>query len=212
MRRPQRLLPVIAALVVGMALGFGLGCRGRASSVTPASAVTPVEDPSRALPARDDLPAGWHMHEPLRAPGNPKPATLRATADAASVGPNPYVAHTVDVYEPGTGAQAMHDLRRLFRPSVTYAMTFPTTTGGTRTVRVRFWGLSFPKLGDERLAVGFDAADGGKGAFVAIRRGDVITMLRHFTVGTTDGSVDDELTEELARRADERLAQLLNRR
>ena len=196
-------LPVLMTVV-------GLGCSGTTTSPAPAGGT--LDDPARALLTRGDLPDGWRAHEPLRAPGTTRPAELRASADAPRYGHNPYVAHTIDIYAPGTGPRAMDELRALFRPGVTYAMPVPGVGGSTRLVRVLFWRTSIPRVGDDRFAVWFDGADGGKGTLMAIRRGDVISMIRYYTTGATGERLDGYLNEELARRAATLLAESLGAR
>lgn len=202
--------PLVLVLLAVLVAGPALGCSGDTASST--SAHGTLDDPSRALLTRADLPDGWFAYEPVRAPGTARPAELRATADAPRYGYNPYVAHTVDVYAPGTGARAMDELRTLFRPGVTHAIPFPGDDGSTRLVRVLFWRTSIPRVGDDRFAVWFDAADGGRGTFIAVRRGDAISMIRHYTVGATGERLDGYLNEDLARRADELLAKSLGAR
>ena len=199
------------AALAAAALVLSPACSDNAPT-PPLSPLATIEDPSLALLPLEAMPAVGAVHERLRAPGNPEPPALRATADAPRVGLNPYIAHTVDVYQPGGAGPAMAALRTIFAPGVTFGMTFPAESGGTRLMRVLFWDLPSPGLGDDSFAVWFDAADGGKGAFIAIRRGDVITMLRHYSAGLTGESVDSDQTKELARRADEQLAQLLRSR
>ena len=209
--RRVRLLSV--AVLAAAAIVFSLACDDDAPAAPPSRPLaTTIEDASLALLPLEAMPAAGAVHERLRAPGNPEPPALRATADAPRVGLNPYIAHTVDVYQPGAAGPAMATLRTIFAPGVTFGMTFPAESGGTRLMRVLFWSLPSPDLGDDSFAVWFDAADGGKGAFIAVRRGDVITMLRHYTAGLTGESVDTDRTWELAHRADEQLAQILRGR
>ncbi len=196
-------MAALAAVLVLLAMSCGDG----ASKATTRS--QPLDEPTRALLNHDDLPPGWSRHDPLRASGTHPSTSLRVSLDAPRAGPNPYVAQTVEVYEPGAGRAAMATLRKLFAPGVTHGLAFPAEDGSTRTRRAFFWKLPPPKLGEESFAVWFDASDGSKGAFVAIRRGDAISMIRHFSSGTAGDAVDGELTKQLARRADERLAQAL---
>ena len=203
---------LILAILAAAAIVLSPACDDDAPAAPPQPLATAIEDASLALLPLEAMPAAGAVHERLRAPGNPEPPALRATADAPRVGLNPYIAHTVDVYQPGAAGPAMATLRTIFAPGVTFGMTFPAESGGTRLMRVLFWSLPSPDLGDDSFAVWFDTADGGKGAFIAVRRGDVITMLRHYTAGLTGESVDTDQTRELARRADEQLAQLLRGR
>jgi hypothetical protein len=165
-------------------------------------------DPARAVLTRGMEISGGIQPLALRAPGEVWEESTVASSDGRIFGDNPYVASTVDIEAPGAGAAAMAYLRAALQPNATTRMDFPAPSGA-RPLRVYLWDLPFASLGDESFARWFDAADGGKGALVVIRRGDTITFVRHFAVGTGGAQVDTSVTEQLARRADRRLADAL---
>ena len=207
------LWPVEAALMLaGVVLVAGVACGPSAERGV--RSVTTLEEPALALLRSADLaelPNQVAVPAGLRASRLPPPATVRATADAPLIGANPYIAQSVDVYAAGAAAQGMASLRATLAANTSHRMAFPAATGGMREQRVYIWSLAFPRLGDESYAIWFDASDGTTGALVAVRRGDVVSTIRQFSVGIGVERVDPRATERLVRQADERLAELLAR-
>lgn len=203
----HRCRPYTVTLVCSLLLGLVVAC-GRE---TRRAETLPVIEaaPAAALLGPADVPVPSGPPERMRAAGDWRPDTLRATADAPVYGYNPFVLNTVDLFAPGTGQDAMTELRAVLAPGTTHRLPFPGGAGTPRDERVYLWRQPFPRLGDESYAVSFQSGDGGWGILVAIRRGDAVATLRHFATGALSKPVSTEDVEELARRVDERLEELV---
>ena len=205
--------PVPALCRLTLALVFTLLVVVSAIRAAPASAQTP--DLSAALLTLADLPAGWTAAEDFsgRSPAdfaeemNPLAAcgqdvdfsTFRpeAGAFAAFQGGRlgPFLFHAVFLAPPGADLASLEAcLRALLEDAgITFEMAV----------------IPFAQLGDETQAV---RADIDFGLFslrfelVAIRRGDVYSMI--MMMGSPTGGIGEDMSvlESLARRADERLA------
>ena len=180
---------------------------------TPSPTPSPVAAAAlrRALLAPDDLPGGWSAFgsAPLPSPCGQPPA-LEAAAHAlveqtfgdSALGP--FVRHAVASYPAGEAAPALERTRQLFTECDEWDGTYLD-----RRFTFRVSPLSFPALGDQSFALRL-AAEGpiflsGESVLVFVRRDGVVVLLAHTAAGFGGASVDRDLTERLARRAEERV-------
>jgi hypothetical protein len=166
-------------------------------------------DLTKALLTLDDLPPGWTTPSP--SPDSSafcnQDITIRPTAraDADFERGQSFVFHGLGAYNRGEAAAAMDQERKTLANCTQWTET--DSDGTTTTYRVR--PLSFPKLGDETLAFRLSAEAAGAVAEVDgvfIRRGDVISRVGNGQVGVRVAVVDSALTEQLARKANAKLA------
>lgn len=219
----------VATATPGGAAGAGTQVAGTAAgaapSGTPSAAILP-----RTLLTTGDLPSGWMSTSLKISPDDAKPcgqdlalltratAQTRADFEAGSLGP--FITQSVAIYPPGMAAQAMNDTVALLGRCREWK---EDERGSNVTIKTS--PLSFPSLGDATLPVqveidGIANRDGLAGGFlkgllggktnlVFVRRGDAIVMIAHSAVGLGSPGVDVALTEQIARRAEQRLTEAL---
>lgn len=228
----SRLLsPIAAAVLVIAACGGGRGHGKTSGAVAPkASSATPIlrQGPpstgpeaqrlASALLAVPDLPGGWRLGQDTRS--TPEDTNLcganlatieRQGQKLAEVGVSfqqspsgPYLSQTLTAYSGGLAQQVLDALR--------------AAAGSCNTVTVKDkqegsfsnWELTtppFPQLGDQTLALReYLPAGNVEAIIVYVRRGDLLSVLLHVSVGQP---IDRTQTEAFARRADEKLAQVV---
>jgi hypothetical protein len=172
-------------------------------------------DLEAALLTLDDMPSGW-TQEPEAETDDESDVTLcdvEPLDDVEAVDSSsrefsagdfgPFLHHSVAVYESGQAEQALDAFLEALDACDEWT---EETEDGPVTWRPR--ALSFPGLGDDTVAVRINVEAEAFNATVDMvtwRRGDFLSLL--FTMEVF-GSPDAEQMEELARVADERLADL----
>lgn len=163
-----------------------------------------------ALLALDDLPAGW-----TQAPSSPESDEDAQICDVRPSDDKPLnrakidfargqlnaVSHSVASFAPGQAEAAFNRVT-----SILSRCTEWTDPDGTR---YRLATQTAPRLGDQSYAfrLSADTANLSIAAdLVYIRRGDLIASLGNIAVGQGSATADPALTEQLARRADQKLA------
>lgn len=174
-------------------------------------------DLTRALLTLEDMPTGFTLTGPRPDREGSKPcgksAELRARAiqnleaefTKGSLGP--FVTHTIGSYKSGDAGIAFDYARAVFEDCRTW--TEPGDDGVP--IEYRASPLSFPRLGDQTFAMRVDAKIGTVDAqvdIVFVRRGDVIFLIGNTMGGLGVATVDTPLTEQLVRKADEKLGAL----
>jgi hypothetical protein len=221
----------VVLLAVGM-IACGRGNGGASGERAVAPDVAAPRDQPRATPVRDgpeaerlwrallsafDLGGGWHPAQDAR--GAPEYtnicaanlATLeRQGQKTAEVGASfeqspsgPFVGQTLAAYPPGVAEQVLADLRAATRDCNAVSVYDPTEDSWS------VWQLSpleTQTVGDESLAFRQSFPPHAVDAEVVyIRRGDAISVLVHVAIGER---IDPRQTENMARRAEERMRQL----
>lgn len=187
---------------------------------TPTAAASPADtELSKALLTLDDMPTGWTLStdgpdsggdtelcgkDPL--PGEPRAKVSRDFEKGSFT----QATSTVQAWGKGEASHEMQTARQVMSSCTTWTDT--DKDGKPETYRLS--PLSFPKLGDETLAVRLSLDTSG--ATVAadaiyIRRGDYITIVGNLAAGFGTAEVDSALTEQLARKADAKLQAFLSR-
>lgn len=220
-------------LTVGLLLALAVGCGGgsqQAETITPraprpteattAAAPSPRDAPplnaaelEEKLLALDDLPAGWttapeeededsgttewcgrDLEEEFE-PG------VEAAVDFQKDDFGPFLSHSVERHEGGGAKEAIDAFIETAQECEEWTETDPDA--GETTFRLS--PLSFPKLGDQTVAVRISGDNdfvSFAGDVVVWRRGDLLSLLINVGIG---GDLDSALTEEMARKADAKL-------
>jgi hypothetical protein len=188
------------------------------TSVLPAvGSVTGLE---RALLTAQDMPSGWTLTARNAAKEGEERSSLCNTVhtykrtekmlvnfSSSQSATEPVVTHAVTQYEPGDAKRTLDDILQALQTCNEWQAT--GTDGKTYTSRLA--RLSMPNLGEQSAAfIVTETQPQGEtvSALVLIRRGDVTSGLLVTRPG--GGSVDAPMIERLARRADQKLAAMLN--
>lgn len=222
--------------LVGGFLACGGGGDDRASTVDDGGRATPVErseSPSRnptAEPARNDitqdelagalltvndLPTGWATSAPDEADDDDDfcgfqstdvsthIASLEANFQQATTGP--FLFHALQLHESGNAKNVTNGFLEATRSCPGWNVT---DDDGTQT-EWKLAALSFPKIGDETIAVRLSSTT-ILGVFeldyIVMRRGDVLNVVAYGAIGFA--GIDSAQTEEFVRLADAKVSQL----
>ena len=179
------------------------------------AAITASTDLQKALLTLDDMPTGFTVDPPdADDEGGTDPcgrstelrqrAVQNVEAGFAKGQLGPFVSHTIGLFRSGTAKDAMDYARKVFEE----CREWSDTTGDGTVLKFRLSPVSFPRLGDQTFAMRVDV-DGGsvkaQGDLVYVRRKDVIFLLANTMGGLGTASVDSAMTEQLVRKADEKL-------
>lgn len=116
----------------------------------------------------------------------------------------PIISHVASTFKSGEAKDRFDQARTIFEGCPSWT----ETDEKGETVEYRLSPLSFPRLGDQAYAMRMDVKTGGAVAqadIVFVRRGDVIFLLGNTVGGLGVAMVDSALTEQLARKAVEKL-------
>lgn len=190
-------------------------------------------DVEQALLTLEDMPTGWttspdageddegaaEFCDGLDITDDEADADAEASFEESEMGP--FVSHAVARFD-GAGDTRFAQLRQ----AIEECGDFETTDEDGNTLTGRLSAVSFPELGEESLAVRLSGTvttvadpDFGElelpmaGDLVFLRQGDVVTGLFHLAIDATafgggGGGLDSTITEDLARKAAEKLTRL----
>ncbi|HEV2768420.1 MAG TPA: hypothetical protein VGV63_12030 [Acidimicrobiales bacterium] len=191
-------------------------------------------DVEQALLTLEDMPTGW-MTSPdageedegaaefcdgLDISNDEPDAEAEASFEGSEIGP--FVSHVVGRFDGGEAEKRFAELRQ----AIDECGEFDTTDEDGNTVTGQLSAVSFPELGDESLAVRLSGTvttvadpDFGELEFpmaadlVFFRQGDAVAGLFHIAIDATafgggGGGLDSTITEDLARKAEEKLTGL----
>ncbi len=218
-------LMLLAALALLAACGSG---HERATTISPASPTAAAKQKAaaadvlkRSLLSLDDMPTGWASSEvdnssstgggPISGSGpsfcNSTPVLQSASSQLEADftdGQFDLLYQTIAVYPANGAKKAMDTLVSSMSGCTSWFLPSPDGTGITLQIRP----VSFPKLGDQTVAVRMDGSSGLVAAaidLVLIRRADYIELLAHIAGGLGLAKVDSAATELIARAADTKL-------
>ncbi len=188
-------------------------------------------DVEQALLTLEDMPTGWttspdageedegaaEFCDGLDITDDEPDAEAEASFEGSEMGP--FVSHAVARFD-GGGATRFAQLRQ----AIDGCGDFDTTDEEGNTLTGRLSAVSFPEFGEESLAVRLSGTvttvadpDFGELEFpmaadlIFFRQGDVVAGLFHIAIDTSafgggGGGLDSTITEDLARKAEEKLA------
>lgn len=191
---------------------------GGDDGVTPTATVPlrPVDETlARGLLTLRDLPPGWQVRTEgagsrigLRLCDEQATSPIRpfgtASVDFVVGQTGPFLTSRIEVYAPGEAAQVFADI------SAVAAAPTCTTRAGEQLLEWDVGAVALPPLGDESVALQSAALVPGIGdttnTLVLIRRGDRVSAVVHLALDEPPLPLAD--LEAIARRADERLAEV----
>ena len=188
-------------------------------------------DVEEALLTLEDLPTGWTT-SPDAGEADEGAAQFCAGLDMSDDEPDaeaeasfqrsemgPFVSHVVGRFDGGEAEKRFAELRE----AIDECGEFDTTDEDGNTLTGRLSAVSFPEVGEESLAVRLSGTvttvadpDFGErefpmaGDLVFFRQGDLVAGLFHITIdasafGGGGGGLDSTITEDLARKAEEKV-------